>query len=262
MQQGSAEVRDTGRLMELMDDEVHVWYLSLDLANAEIRRLLETLSEDERRRADRMQLQRVRDRFIAGRGILRSCLASYLNLSPARVVFHYGPQGKPSLQSIPSSIQFNLAHSAGRGVIAVTRGRPIGVDIEEIRPISDSLAIASRFFSPVESNQLRSLPDSGRNLAFLRCWTRKEAYLKALGAGLSRALDGFDVTLLSGAPPRLLRVEGHPGEATRWEMRDLRPGPGYLGAVATEGTGWRLVERTFGSPGSGELVPGSLGKDL
>ena len=147
-----------------------------------------------------------------------------------------GPPSTP-----PNWLRFNVSHSQGLAVVAVTRHREIGVDVEEVRPLPDAQPIAERCFSGEENRVFLGVPAADRLAAFFNCWTRKEAYLKALGDGLARPLDAFDVTLLTGEPARLLRVKGDEREAARWSLRALYPALGYVGALVVEGHGWELA---------------------
>ncbi len=169
-------------------------------------------------------------------------MGRYAGREPSAIAFRYGGWGKPGLDEARDGdgLQFNLSHSGDLALLAVARGRRLGIDVEAVRPMADAGPIAARFFSPRECERFRRLPESEQLAAFFRCWTRKEAYMKATGAGMSMPLDQFDVTLSPGEPPALLRVEGLPDEPSRWSYRDLDPGPGYLAALAVEGTGWRL----------------------
>jgi 4'-phosphopantetheinyl transferase len=228
--------------LELPDGEVHAWRIELDRGAEAVERLSATLSPDERARADRFRFARDRDRFIVGRGSLRAILGQYAGREPSAIAFRYGGWGKPELDGAPdeAGLQFNLSHTGGLALLAVARGRRLGIDVEAVRPMADAAPIAARFFSPAECAVFQRLPEPEQLAAFFRCWTRKEAYMKATGAGMSMPLDQFDVTLAPGDPPALLRVEGRPDEPSRWSYRDLDPGPGYLAALAVEGSGWRL----------------------
>ncbi len=166
-------------------------------------------------------------------------LGRYLDAAPERLEFRYGPQGKPSLPE-DRSLRFNLAHSHDLALLAVTEGREVGIDLEGLRPLADAEQIIARFFSPRERAEFLALPAPERLVAFFRGWTRKEAYIKARGLGFAMPLDAFDVALAPGVASRLLRVESSPDEPGRWSFRDLAPGPGFLAAMAVEGTGWRL----------------------
>lgn len=221
--------------------EVHVWRASLDQAVPRVGALLETLQPDERERAARFRFEDDRNRFIAARGILRDILARALGSTPGAVRFVYGPWGKPALaEPAPGDLQFNLSHSGGLALYALTCGRAVGIDVERIRPEVMREGIARRFFSPREVAALERLPEAERCAGFFRCWTRKEAYVKATGRGLLLPLDSFDVSLAPGEPAALLGTRPDPAEACRWSLMHLEPGNGWVGALAVEGHGLRL----------------------
>jgi 4'-phosphopantetheinyl transferase len=226
----------------LPGDEVHVWRSALDLETSYLLKLQQTLATDERARADRFKFRSDRERFMAGRGVLRTILSSYLDRKPSELRVGYGPYGKPELvaEGPDEPLSFNVSHSDGLALYAVTRGRRIGIDVEGLRRDLANEQIAERFFSPGEVQMLRSLPGDQRTEAFFACWTRKEAYLKARGEGLAFRLDHFDVSLAPGRPAALLRVEGALEEPLRWSLRELSPAPGYVAAVAVDGDGYRL----------------------
>jgi len=136
------------------------------------------------------------------------------------------------------ALRFNLAHSHELAVYAFTRGCEVGIDLEHVRPLTDAEEIAGRFFSTRENAEFRSLPESFKLEAFYNCWTRKEAYLKATGDGLGRALDTFDVSLCPEAPVALLRVKGDQSEISRWSLWTLAPGSEYVAALAAERDDW------------------------
>ncbi len=204
--------------------------------------LQQTLSPDEHTRADRFYFQKDRERFTIARGLLRIILGRYLNMEPCCLQFRYNPYGKPALanESGGNGLRFNLSHSDGLALYAITRGREIGVDIERIRPDLAEGQMAERFFSSREVKALRALPPSSQPVGFFNCWTRKEAYIKASGKGLTLPLDQFDVSLVPGEPAALLCVSGDPEESSRWCLQDSSPGPGYVAALAVEGHNWRL----------------------
>lgn len=223
-------------------DEVHVWRASLDVEAPCIKKLQQTLSEDERARAERFYFQKDRDRFIVARGLVRSILGRYLDIEPGHVKFAYGPYGKPALagESGVHGIHFNLSHSDGLALCAIARGREVGVDLERLRPDFAAREIAERFFSPREVAILLALPENQWPKAFFNCWTRKEAYIKARGEGLTLPLDRFDVSVVPGEAAALLYVSGDPEESSRWSLQELVAGPGYVSALAVEGHGWRI----------------------
>lgn len=228
--------------LTLDGDEVHMWRMTLDYPTSQRQELFRTLAEDERSRAARFYFQRDRDRFVAARGALRAILGKYLNVEPEQLLFQYNDYGKPRLveRFQKDELYFNVSHSQGMALIAVTRGREVGVDLEWIRPGFASEQIAERFFSPQEVNTLRALPQSIQDEAFFNCWTRKEAYIKAKGEGLSMPLHLFDVSLVPGEPSALLSDKTNPEEPSRWSLRGLSPAPGFVGAVAAEGRDWQL----------------------
>ena len=187
------------------------------------------------------------DRFVAGRGFLRTVLGAYLRLDPGLLTFEYGPHGKPRLGGVGRDLRFNLSHSEGQAVLGVVEGRTIGLDIEFERPGRDLDAIARRFFAPREVEVYESLSSEERPTAFYRCWTRKEAYLKAQGGGLSERLDRFVVSLEPDAPPALLWSELDPEDHPGWTMVEFAPEAGFAGAVLTEGAA--METRGFDLPG-------------
>jgi 4'-phosphopantetheinyl transferase len=226
----------------LADDEVHIWRASLSVPDARAGELARMLANDEKERAARFHFERDRRRFIAGRSALRTILGHYMQTDPASLQFHYGPQGKPSLanQSSRVHLNFNLAHSHELALLTFTRGREIGVDLEYVRPLHYLDQVAARFFSAHEYAELEKLPVSQRQTAFFNCWTRKEAYIKAIGEGLSMPLGDFDVSLTPGEAAALIDVQNQPLEAGRWAMHALQPAANYIAALAVEGHDWRL----------------------
>ena len=224
-------------------DEVHVWRASLRPPAHALARLEAHLSPDERARAARFRFEPHRTAFVAGRGAQREILARYTGLPPHALAYRASEHGKLSLDGAAAAggIHFNVSNAGDLALVAVTRGREIGVDLEQLKPMPDGMDIASRFFSAPENQVFAALPEEARDLAFFHCWTRKEAYIKAVGEGLSMPLDRFDVAFAPGEPARLLRTRGNEAEAARWTMAELHPGPGYVGAMVVEGEGWRTV---------------------
>jgi 4'-phosphopantetheinyl transferase len=225
-------------------DAVHIWRGELNQPAGRLDQLASTLSPDEHERAARFHFDHHRRHFIAGRGMLRAILGRYLNVPPSQLEFTYSAKGKPSLAtSLPhlqSNLRFNLSHSHELALYALTYGRDLGVDLEHVGRKIEGMQIADRFFSPREVRVLRSLPDHLQREAFFTCWTRKEAFIKARGDGLSLPLDQFDVTLRPGEPAVLLRTDFDPPEVGKWSLQALSPGPGYVGAVAVAGHGLQL----------------------
>jgi 4'-phosphopantetheinyl transferase len=223
--------------LEIARGIVHVWRAALDVSPETLGRLAGHLAEEERARAARFVFPRDRDRFIVARGVLREILGRYLELPPTEVRFFYGESGKPELAPdlSGSRLRFNLAHSRDLALYAFTRGQEVGVDVEFVRPELATEEIAERFFSQREAAALRALPPSEQPRAFFRCWTRKEAYIKARGKGLSIPLGTFEVSLAPGQPARLRAVRDDPPEAARWSLCDIPAGLDYQAALAIEG---------------------------
>ncbi|HEY3025905.1 MAG TPA: 4'-phosphopantetheinyl transferase superfamily protein [Pyrinomonadaceae bacterium] len=222
------------------EDEVHVWRVPLN--DSRITELRSMLGPDECARADRFHFDRDRNHFIVARTSLRTILGAYIKKNPAELSFSYSRYGKPSLFGEPAAngLSFNLSHANELALIAVTRNRAIGVDIEFIRPEFASEEIAERFFSRLEVSELRALPADRQSEAFFNCWTRKEAYIKARGEGMSLPLNQFNVSLAPGSDAALLGNLRDAAEVLRWSLRELHPGTGYRAAVAVEGHGWKL----------------------
>ena len=212
---------------------VHVWAASLDVPPARLAELRATLCADERERAARFRGDLLAHRFIAARGMLRELLGGYLGADPASIRFTYGAYGKPALFA-DAALHFNVSHSRGLALFAFTSAAPVGVDVEHVAPMPDMAGMVSSFFAPAERDQLAALPEAEYEVAFYRCWARKEAYLKAGGAGLSVPLDSFDVSVSPGGGARLLRVAGAPDAPLRWSLLHLQPTDDSVGALAIE----------------------------
>lgn len=222
---------------ELLAGDVHVWCASLEVADAKRHQLHETLSSDEQSRAQRLYFQRDRDRFIVNRGLLRAILSRYVDIAPKDLRFEYASSGKPALvaEQGGDTFRFNVSHSHTLALYAVTLDRDVGIDVEHIRGNFDWQAIAERFFSPNENAVLQTLPIEIRQQSFFLGWTRKEAYIKATGRGLSIPLDQFEVSLAPGEPAALLNTQWNPEDSDRWFLYDLTPSPGYVAALAVAG---------------------------
>ncbi|MFQ5610895.1 MAG: 4'-phosphopantetheinyl transferase family protein [Anaerolineae bacterium] len=228
--------------LRLGSNEVHVWWADLDANVSRYAGLRHILAADERARADRYRFQQDRQRYTVGRGLLRTILGGYLGMEPGYLRFRYSPFGKPALVPAPGgdTLNFNVSHADGLALFAITRHRQIGVDVERIRTDFVCEPVAEHFFSARERAALRAVPPEMKYMAFFACWTRKEAYVKARGEGLSLPLDQFDVSLIPGEPAITLNASGAPEEASRWLLHELRPAPGYIAALAAEGRDWRL----------------------
>jgi 4'-phosphopantetheinyl transferase len=224
--------------LKLESYHVDIWRLSLNLLVDSVKLIEPTLSADESARAARFHFEVDRNRFIVAHDVLRKILGLYLHRDPAELKFSLNQYGKPAL--VNSALEFNLSHSGDFALIAVTQGRKIGVDVERIRQGISSHVIAQQYFSKAEVAELQSLPIEQRGSAFFTCWTRKEAYIKAQGLGLSLPLESFDVSLTPGHPAILRATRPDEQEAARWMLRSLDVDQNYAGAVAVEGIDFDL----------------------
>lgn len=224
-------------ILSFAASDIHIWRASLDLSAPALARLEATLGHDEKSRAARFVHARDRDHFIAARGILRELLGAYLKQPADQVQFQYGKHGKPRLAVDYSEtlLTFNLSHSHGLAACAISNGLELGIDVELIRPEFAGQDIAARYFSEDEMAELRALPIELRADGFFRCWTRKEAYVKARGEGLSIPLDSFSVSLTPGQPDVLRSAD-----SKSWTLRTFAPEPKYIGAVVGHGQNLRF----------------------
>ena len=224
--------------------EIDVWSVPLDPPQDQAAALAGLLADDERARAERFRFARHRRRYGVGRGALRTLLGRYLGVEPRQVVFRYGRNEKPYLAGaaarLAPGLEFNLSNSDELAIVAFTTGTEVGADVERLRPMPDALAIAERFFSAAERRVLAATPEGDLERTFFRCWTRKEAYLKAVGTGITVPLDRFDVTLAAEDPPRIVAMEGDATQGADWSLTHLEPAPGYLGALAVRAAPRRL----------------------
>jgi 4'-phosphopantetheinyl transferase len=234
--------RGPAAVLSLTARDVHVWRIPLEVSAASLEESLLLLDEAEKERARRFYFERDRRRYIVAHGALRMLLGAYLHMDARTLRFATNEYGKPNLSGEQQSdrLQFNLSHSHELALLAITRQREIGVDVEYKRTNIEYDDLARHSFSPYEQKQLRALPTEMKNAGFFACWTRKEAYIKARGMGLSLPLDLFDVSLHPAEPARLLASREDPHEVARWELVNLQPGPDYAGALIVEGKDWNL----------------------
>lgn len=206
---------------------IEVLAARIDVSAEELETLSGRLDPAELKRASRLRPAR-RRQFVATRVILRALLGERLGVPAAEVPLRTSKNGK---LFVSASVLFNVAHSGDLAVFAFTRSLDVGVDVELLRPVTNLPEVVELALAPSEAADLQSVPAGDRTSAFLACWTRKEAYLKARGIGLGSPRD-VAVTVRPGVPERLLSVQGAPAEPTRWELTSFEPAPGYVGAVA------------------------------
>src|ERR1700722_11735012 len=228
----------------LGDDEVHVWHVDLKSWDKEAGLLLELLEPEEQRRAARFKFPAHRNQFLISRALLRRALGRYLRIEEREIRFRTTANGKPELavNSDPGfrDLRFNLSHTEGVTVFAIVRRRQVGIDVERIRPDTNTMELAERFFSHPEVQWLRSQPASERISAFFTCWTGKEAYIKAHGEGLSMALSSFGVLPATLRSKLQLNVYDDPEESPRWSVWQLELGSDLRAALAVEGEGCKV----------------------
>lgn len=221
----------------LKNDDVHIWFCSLQQPLETVQQLAAALSTDEKERSQRLHFHEHRNYYIAGRGILRCLIAYYTGMAPEQVCFDYTSNGKPFLMNPTggNQLNFNLSHSGQLVVYVFTLNRRVGVDIEQLRFISEIEQIAVSNFSREEYLELLEVVESAQLKAFFNCWTRKEAFIKAIGDGISFPLDQFTVSLKPGEPAQILNVHGSKKEAASWSMFELPLVDDYAAALAVEG---------------------------
>lgn len=209
-------------------------------SEATVTQLYAILSADEQQRAQRFRFPKDQQAFTVARGGLRIVLSRYLQCPAAELRFTYNAYGKPAIAHPATALEFNVSHSRGLALYVITRDRAVGIDVEYIRTDFPTMEIAKSYFSAAEQAELRSLPPSLQPEGFFNAWTRKEAYIKAIGHGLSMPLAEFDVSLTPCKPANLLAVRVPGQAASDWSLQHLAPAPGYVGAIAVAGHAWQL----------------------
>lgn len=225
------------KFLSIGEDQVHVWRIGLDLLEQDLSKFSTILSENEANKSKKYYYEVDRIRYTVMRATVRMILGNYLGVAPGSLDIAHSHYGKPYLSntSMAMDIHFNISHAGDLGLLAVAIGRHIGIDLEMVRLERSIESIARRFFTPEETGQLLSLPVSLRPEAFFTCWTRKEAFVKARGEGLSIPLDQFEVSFYPNDTPQLLYVRNDPGESGHWSMFHLNPGVDFVGALVVEG---------------------------
>jgi 4'-phosphopantetheinyl transferase len=240
------------RLIELPTVGVEAWVIALPSDTDCIGSLLQVLDAEERTRGEEFHRASDRAKYVSAHAALRIVLAHYAGCDPHDLCFHPGEYGKPAIdrsRELPD-IRFNLSHSGDLAAIAVTEALEVGIDIERIEPARANTAVAKRFFSDREVSDLMKLREEERTLGFFNCWTRKEAYIKARGEGLSLPLDCFAVSLAPGSPPELLASRTDPLDVDQWQFCDVPVDEGYVAS---------LVVRSPDAPIPGNVVTANDG---
>lgn len=227
----------------LKENQVHLWRVDFKAHHSNLNQLCQLLSNDEKARAKRFLFEADHARYVIGRGILRTLLENYTKIRAFDILFEYGESGKPTLSHRHvSPLQFNISHAENIGLFGFTLRDRIGVDVEKVQASFPTMEIAQNFFSPQEVKHLQQIPhDKEQNAAFFRCWTRKEALIKALGGGLSIPLKHFSVSLKENFPVRLYNLEQLSETTSEWTLFSIQPQSGYIGAVAVNNPHSQLV---------------------
>lgn len=225
---------------DLSDGHIEVWCVETDAATNVIRQMEKVLAPEEISRAEQFHFEHHRNSFVVTRGMLRILLAHYLGEAAGDIIFAYGAKGKPSLPD--AKIEFNISHTKGIALFAFALGCELGVDVEQIRPIQDMMQIARRFFSRQESEELLALLEEEKEKAFFRCWTRKEAYIKAVGEGLSIPLNAFRVTFKEEGPVRWIDLGNETSAQPTWALYNLDISSAYVAALAHRGSKRQIVQ--------------------
>lgn len=223
--------------------EIHVWSASSEASKSQLEFLLPLLSPDEVTRATKFYFQKDFERFITARGILRVILSYYVDIEPGNIRLNYNSYGKPAVlaDSNQLRINFSLSHSERLILYAITCERKIGVDLEYVRVNVDYLKTAKYFLSKREYMEFCSLSAEQWPESLLNCWTRKEAYIKAVGKGFSICSNSFDVSFAPHQVARLIKAHEQESEPCKWTIVNLYPGKNYVGALVAETGDWDLT---------------------
>lgn len=229
--------------LAILSDEVHVWRASLNQPTWWVEKLGRLLAPEELSRAERLRSDKERQGFMVARGLLRAILSRYLDVEPTRLRFAGDAYREPTLISPtpPGGFSLSLSHAHELALIAISQRRRIGVGLGYLRPVPEMERIAEGLLSPQEKTVWRALPQPEKLRAFFKCWTCKQAYLKARGEGSGLPPGRLAVDLFPAEAAQLLSLDGDPSEAARWSLRELTPAPGYVAALAVEGKGWQLT---------------------
>ena len=227
--------------------EVHLWNICLDQTGPSIDDFASILSEEEYNRANSYISETIRRRYIVSHGFLRIILGAYLNQDPSEVRIVSGPYGKPCLEEGQETIQFSMSHSEEQALFAFAQKSRIGIDLEKIREIPNMEQIVKRYFSERENDEFFQLSPRDRPIGFFNGWTRKEAFVKAIGRGMTFPLRKIEVSLSPNVRAELLNAEGYPESMLGWSLHHLEPASGYLAALAVEGQNFEIKPYHAGS---------------
>jgi 4'-phosphopantetheinyl transferase len=233
-------------LSDVPGPELHIWIVRIDERSEPPSRLESLLSPDEIQRANRFVFAHDRAQYVTSRGALRAVVGAYIGAAPEAVAFSYAERGKPYTSSGQRPIEFNLSHARGVAAIAVSTRGPVGIDVENVERTVDVDTLSRRFFAPDEAAELMAMSEPDRREAFFRCWTSKEAYIKALGDGLACPLDSFSVSVRADEPPMIKRIDG--GDPSMWTLRRFRPAASCVGAVVVAWQPSIVSLREFSDP--------------
>jgi len=229
---------------DLREGEVHVWLANLELEIYSMPKFLRDLSLAERTRAQRLRFDQDRRRFVISKGVLRNLVSKYTDIDPHEIQFSIGPSGKPELaerlQDKRAPLHFNQAHSGHLGIYAFSKHRLVGVDVEEVRPFPDMDQVASLLFSSHEMVVFQSLGPEEKERAFFSTWTHKEAFVKALGKGLTLPLNHFEIARVHGGLARIVQNHSQPAKPLNWFVNDIQISAQFSAAVCVEGESWKL----------------------
>ncbi len=231
----------------LLNNEVHIWRLNLKQLDLHALSFASILSDREKMRAGSFHFKKNKKRFIIGRGILRIILGFYLDIKPELLEFLYGPYGKPQLneKNYNETIQFNLTHSHELALCAFTRGRRLGIDLEYITNIPDLKVITTHIFSRRENKKFKKIPKNKKLNAFLKCWTVKEAYSKAIGTGLTELYKQFNLSFSLKISTSKRKIKIYIKKTSNWSLMSFAPLPDYTASLVVEGQDWYLSQFQF-----------------
>jgi 4'-phosphopantetheinyl transferase len=227
--------------MDISKNEIHVYKAFSETSENKLNYFLDLLDTDEKNKADRFKFAKHRNNFISFRAYLRIILSEYLNTHPAKITFSYADKGKPFISD--SEIKFNISHSDNFAVYAVTSQIEIGIDTEKIKELPDALSIAKNYFSEMEVKQFSEVNENNYKQAFYNCWTRKEAFIKAIGEGLSFPLADFSVSFMPGEAPEMKWIKDKPEESLLWTIINIDLEKEFISSLAIRSNQIRLIEK-------------------